>query len=161
MPSKLRAARIIEDWYAHISAALLGYLDVRTEANRPNPSSQSVISVIGALRTTRREDDSGSVPGLESSCHASGSISDISTKSKSKIRFTKRAGSVATGSNDSCTEIAGSSGDCCSGVAGPAPPSGVNVGISVPDAGGVLEGGTLVESEFEPIDLGYRDTTDN
>ena len=72
--------------------------------------------MIGALRTTTREDDSGSLPGLESSCLALGSISDISTKSKSKIRFTKRAGSVMTRSNDTCTEIVGSSGDCCSGV---------------------------------------------
>ena len=93
--------------------------------------------MIGTLQTTQRDDDSGSLAGIESSCHASGSISDISTKSKSKIHLTKRAASAVTGSNDSCTGIAGSCGDYCSRGT-PASLSGINVGISMLVPGGAL-----------------------
>ena len=54
-------------------------------------------------------------------------------KSKFKMRFTKRAGSSATGSNGSCAEIAGYSRDY--------DPCGVHVGIlMLVKCLGVLEG---------------------
>ena len=81
-----------------------------TDASRANPSSHIVISDIGALRTNRRVADRPSFPVLGSSSHASGSKSDISTNSKSRIRLTRRAGSVVSGSNDGCDDVGGK---CC------------------------------------------------
>ena len=85
---------MMDDWYAHISAAFVGCFDVMTDASRANPSSHIVMSDIGALRTNRRVADRPSFPVLGSSSHASGSKSAISTNSKSKIRFTRRAGVI-------------------------------------------------------------------
>ena len=67
-------------------------------------------------------------PVFGSSSHASGSKLAISTNSKSKIRLTRRAGSVVSGSNDGCDNVGGKF--CTSGA--PVASSGVNVGMSVP-----------------------------
>ena len=126
----------MDDWYAHISAAFVGCFDVMMDASRANPSSHIVMSDIGALRTNRRVADRPSFPVLGSSSHASGSKSAISTNSKSKIRFTRRAGSVVSGSNDGCDDIGGNCKCCTSG--GPVASSGVKVSNSVPVGTGAL-----------------------
>ena len=113
----------MDDWYAHISAAFVGCFDVMTDASRANPSSHIVMSDISALRTNHRVADRPSFPVFGSSSHASGSKSAISTNSKSKIRLTRRAGSVVSGSNDGCDDIGGK---CCTS-GGPVASSGVKV----------------------------------